>query len=57
MFKFSKHYLYSGVPADSPAYHDDGPPSYGDNDEFKIGGLEDKTVRRAFIRKVSEMHS
>ncbi|XP_004074269.1 protein lifeguard 1 [Oryzias latipes] len=41
-----------GVPADSPAYHDDGPPSYGDNDEFKIGGLEDKTVRRAFIRKV-----
>lgn len=37
----------------SPGYHGDVPPSYYDNDEFATSGWEeDKTIRRAFIRKV-----
>ncbi|XP_008329958.1 glutamate receptor, ionotropic, N-methyl D-aspartate-associated protein 1a (glutamate binding) [Cynoglossus semilaevis] len=39
-------------PADSPGYHGDVPPSYYDNDEFTNSGFEDKSIRRAFIRKV-----
>ncbi|KAJ8415840.1 hypothetical protein AAFF_G00403970 [Aldrovandia affinis] len=41
------------VPLGSPSYHGDVPPSYYDNDEFSSSGWEeDKTIRRAFIRKV-----
>ncbi|XP_074468711.1 glutamate receptor, ionotropic, N-methyl D-aspartate-associated protein 1a (glutamate binding) [Sebastes fasciatus] len=40
------------VPAGSPGYHGDGPPSYYDNEEFTNSGFEDKTIRQAFIRKV-----
>ncbi len=39
---------------DSPGYHGgDVPPSYYDNDEFANSGWEDKSIRQAFIRKVS----
>ncbi|XP_052389749.1 protein lifeguard 1 [Carassius gibelio] len=38
---------------ESPGYHGgDGPPSYDGNDEFVNFGWEDKSIRRAFIRKV-----
>ncbi|CAB1449671.1 unnamed protein product [Pleuronectes platessa] len=40
------------VPAGSPGYHGDVPPSYYDNEEFTNSGFEDKTIRQAFIRKV-----
>ncbi|KAG9330755.1 hypothetical protein JZ751_022166 [Albula glossodonta] len=41
------------APMGSPGYHGDVPPSYYDNDEFANSGWEeDKTIRRAFIRKV-----
>ncbi|XP_032391311.1 glutamate receptor, ionotropic, N-methyl D-aspartate-associated protein 1a (glutamate binding) isoform X2 [Etheostoma spectabile] len=46
-----------GFPGDPTAvgsvgYHGDGPPSYYDNEEFTSSGLEDKSIRQAFIRKV-----
>ncbi|XDV35005.1 hypothetical protein PO909_005061 [Leuciscus waleckii] len=38
---------------ESPGYHGgDGPPSYYGNDDFSNSGWEDKSIRRAFIRKV-----
>ncbi|XP_053916524.1 protein lifeguard 1 [Cuculus canorus] len=40
---------------DSPlhsAYHEDGPPSYYDNQDFPSAHWDDKSVRQAFIRKV-----
>ncbi|KAI9539918.1 hypothetical protein NQZ68_001851 [Dissostichus eleginoides] len=40
------------APAGSPGYQGDVPPNYYDNEEFTNSGFEDKTIRRAFIRKV-----
>ncbi|KAF4788774.1 Protein lifeguard 1 [Turdus rufiventris] len=40
---------------DSPlhsTYHEDGPPSYYDNQDFPSAHWDDKSVRQAFIRKV-----
>ncbi|XP_072707833.1 protein lifeguard 1 isoform X2 [Ciconia boyciana] len=40
---------------DSPlhsTYHEDGPPSYYDNQDFPTAHWDDKSVRQAFIRKV-----
>ncbi|KAG5856719.1 hypothetical protein ANANG_G00010880 [Anguilla anguilla] len=46
-------YSDPNAPVGSPGYHADVPPSYYDNDEFTSSGWEeDKTIRRAFIRKV-----
>lgn len=45
----------SAVPAGSPGYHGDGPPSYYDNEEFTNSGFEDKNIRQAFIRKVGPL--
>lgn len=36
-------------------YHEDGPPSYYDNDGFTPSNWNDKNIRQAFIRKVSRM--
>ncbi|XP_032627341.1 protein lifeguard 1 isoform X1 [Chelonoidis abingdonii] len=33
-------------------YHEDGPPSYYDNQDFPINHWDDKSIRQAFIRKV-----
>ncbi|XP_032079334.1 protein lifeguard 1 isoform X1 [Thamnophis elegans] len=33
-------------------YHEDGPPSYYDNEGFTPSNWEDKNIRQAFIRKV-----
>uniref|UniRef100_A0A8C5RRR1 Glutamate ionotropic receptor NMDA type subunit associated protein 1 n=1 Tax=Laticauda laticaudata TaxID=8630 RepID=A0A8C5RRR1_LATLA len=33
-------------------YHEDGPPSYYDNDGFTPSNWDDKNIRQAFIRKV-----
>ncbi|XP_029770007.1 protein lifeguard 1, partial [Terrapene carolina triunguis] len=33
-------------------YHEDGPPSYYDNQDFPITHWDDKSIRQAFIRKV-----
>lgn len=33
-------------------YHEDGPPSYYDNQDFPSAHWDDKSVRQAFIRKV-----
>lgn len=33
-------------------YHEDGPPSYYDNQDFPTTTWDDKKVRQAFIRKV-----
>ncbi|XP_075704555.1 protein lifeguard 1 [Rhinoderma darwinii] len=41
-----------GSPIHSTAYHEEGPPSYCDNQEFPINQWDDKNIRRAFIRKV-----
>ncbi|XP_066481934.1 protein lifeguard 1 [Tiliqua scincoides] len=43
------------VDQDSPLhsnYHEDGPPSYYDNQDFPTTTWDDKNVRQAFIRKV-----
>ncbi|XP_053105179.1 protein lifeguard 1-like [Hemicordylus capensis] len=43
------------VEQDSPLhsnYHEDGPPSYYDNQDFPTTNWEDKNLRQAFIRKV-----
>ncbi|XP_067146151.1 protein lifeguard 1 isoform X2 [Apteryx mantelli] len=40
---------------DSPlhsTYHEDGPPSYYDNQDFPTAHWDDKSIRQAFIRKV-----
>ncbi|XP_060098883.1 protein lifeguard 1-like isoform X2 [Heteronotia binoei] len=40
---------------DSPLhsnYHEDGPPSYYDNQDFPTTNWDDKNIRQAFIRKV-----
>ncbi|XP_030076448.1 protein lifeguard 1 [Microcaecilia unicolor] len=44
----------SGFPdqAGFSAYHEDGPPSYSDNQDFPTNHWDDKNIRRAFIRKV-----
>nr|XP_033789124.1 protein lifeguard 1 [Geotrypetes seraphini]XP_033789126.1 protein lifeguard 1 [Geotrypetes seraphini]XP_033789127.1 protein lifeguard 1 [Geotrypetes seraphini] len=34
------------------AYHEEGPPSYSDNQDFPTNHWDDKSIRRAFIRKV-----
>uniref|UniRef100_S4RBK3 Glutamate receptor, ionotropic, N-methyl D-aspartate-associated protein 1b (glutamate binding) n=1 Tax=Petromyzon marinus TaxID=7757 RepID=S4RBK3_PETMA len=39
-------------PAPAPAFNDEHPPIYHDNEDFNISDWTDKTVRRAFIRKV-----
>lgn len=49
------HNCYLAAPAGSPGYHGDVPPSYYDNEEFAGSGFEDKNIRQAFIRKVSEI--
>lgn len=36
-------------------YHEDGPPSYYDNEGFTPSNWDDKNIRQAFIRKVSRM--
>lgn len=43
------------VPAASPHgnYHEEGPPSYYDNQDFSSTNWDDKSIRRAFIRKAS----
>ncbi|XP_067146149.1 protein lifeguard 1 isoform X1 [Apteryx mantelli] len=33
-------------------YHEDGPPSYYDNQDFPTAHWDDKSIRQAFIRKV-----
>lgn len=33
-------------------YHEEGPPSYYDNQDFPATNWDDKSIRRAFIRKV-----
>ncbi|XP_038246485.1 protein lifeguard 1 isoform X1 [Dermochelys coriacea] len=33
-------------------YHEEGPPSYYDNQDFPIAHWDDKSIRQAFIRKV-----
>lgn len=33
-------------------YHEDGPPSYYDNQDFPSAHWDDKSIRQAFIRKV-----
>ncbi|KAM4689896.1 uncharacterized protein WCC33_018487, partial [Rhinophrynus dorsalis] len=38
-------------PIHSAAYHEDGPPSYCDNQDFPTSHWDDKNIRRAFIRK------
>ncbi|XP_061463218.1 protein lifeguard 1 isoform X2 [Rhineura floridana] len=48
---------HPGVPVDpdSPVhsnYHEDGPPSYYDNQDFPPTNWDDKSIRQAFIRKV-----
>ncbi|XP_042319613.1 protein lifeguard 1 [Sceloporus undulatus] len=48
---------HPGVPQDpnSPLhsnYHEDGPPSYYDNEDFPPTNWDDKNIRQAFIRKV-----
>lgn len=42
-------------PAASPHgnYHEEGPPSYYDNQDFSSTNWDDKSIRRAFIRKAS----
>jgi len=40
-------------PVGVPVYGD-VPPSYYDNEDFTNSGFEDKTIRQAFIRKVTE---
>ncbi|XP_054840812.1 protein lifeguard 1 isoform X2 [Eublepharis macularius] len=43
------------VDQDSPLhsnYHEDGPPSYYDNQDFPTTNWDDKNIRQAFIRKV-----
>uniref|UniRef100_H3AEG5 Glutamate ionotropic receptor NMDA type subunit associated protein 1 n=1 Tax=Latimeria chalumnae TaxID=7897 RepID=H3AEG5_LATCH len=42
----------ASVPLHSPAYHDDVPPSYYDNQDFTTSHWDDKSIRQAFIRKV-----
>lgn len=39
-------------PMHSTTYHEEGPPSYCDNQDFPTSHWEDKSIRRAFIRKV-----
>ncbi|XP_078542554.1 protein lifeguard 1 [Lissotriton helveticus] len=39
-------------PVHGGGYHEDGPPSYCDNQEFPTNHWDDKQIRRAFIRKV-----
>ncbi|KAM3910069.1 protein lifeguard 1 isoform 2-T2 [Leptodactylus fuscus] len=41
-----------GSPIHSTTYHEEGPPSYCDNQDFPISHWDDKNIRRAFIRKV-----
>lgn len=41
-----------GSPIHSATYHEEGPPSYCDNQDFPISQWDDKSIRRAFIRKV-----
>lgn len=41
-----------GSPIHSTTYHEEGPPSYCDNQDFPTSHWDDKTIRRAFIRKV-----
>lgn len=43
-------------PEPNTDYHsDDQPPGFSDNSSFSLGsGLDDKTIRRAFIRKVRD---
>ncbi|CAN0155718.1 unnamed protein product [Lampetra planeri] len=44
---------YHPAPGPSaPAFNDEHPPMYHDNEDFNISDWTDKTVRRAFIRKV-----
>lgn len=52
--KDSSCHIFSPAAAGSPGYHGDGPPSYYDNEDFTSSGFEDKSIRQAFIRKVSE---
>lgn len=33
-------------------YHEEGPPSYYDNQDFPATNWDDKSIRQAFIRKV-----
>lgn len=39
-------------PVHGGSYHEDGPPSYCDNQDFPTNHWDDKQIRRAFIRKV-----
>ncbi|KAJ1195604.1 hypothetical protein NDU88_004881 [Pleurodeles waltl] len=39
-------------PVHGGSYHEDGPPSYCDNQDFPTNQWDDKQIRRAFIRKV-----
>ncbi|XP_063811509.1 LOW QUALITY PROTEIN: protein lifeguard 1-like [Pseudophryne corroboree] len=41
-----------GSPIHSTTYHEEGPPSYCDNQDFPTSHWDDKNIRRAFIRKV-----
>ncbi|XP_040288361.1 protein lifeguard 1 [Bufo bufo] len=41
-----------GSPIHSTTYHEEGLPSYSDNQDFPISRWDDKNIRRAFIRKV-----
>ncbi|XP_018431444.1 PREDICTED: protein lifeguard 1-like [Nanorana parkeri] len=44
-----------GSPIHSTTYHEEGPPSYCDNPDFPTSHWDDKSIRRAFIRKVNVM--
>nr|KAF6395792.1 glutamate ionotropic receptor NMDA type subunit associated protein 1 [Molossus molossus] len=46
---------FPGQDPDSPQhgnYHEEGPPSYYDNQDFPATNWDDKSIRQAFIRKV-----
>lgn len=46
---------FPGMDSDSSPhgnYHEEGPPSYYDNQDFSSTNWDDKSIRRAFIRKV-----
>lgn len=47
----STHPLFLLAPLHSN-YHEDGPPSYYDNQDFPTTNWDDKNIRQAFIRKV-----
>ncbi|XP_074841645.1 protein lifeguard 1 isoform X2 [Carettochelys insculpta] len=48
-------YAQGPYPAGAPLhsnYHEEGPPSYYDNQDFPTTNWDDKSIRQAFIRKV-----